>query len=82
MNGLRGHDRTYSEFMNGLRGSQCAAHTLKMATAITESTEVRGTVSVTASAKALGMPAAHTNISGGSITLAISPGPSSASAGA
>ncbi len=63
-------------------GVQCAAHTLKMATAIKGSTEVRGTVSVTASAEALGMPAAHTDIIGGSITLAISPGPSSASAGA
>ncbi len=63
-------------------GVQCAAHTHKLATAITESTEVRGTVSVTASAEALGMPAARTDISGGSITLAISTGPSSASAGA
>ncbi len=63
-------------------GVQCAAHTHKMATAITGSAEVRGTVSVTASAEALGMPAACTDISGGSITLAISPGPSSASAGA
>ncbi len=62
-------------------GAQCAAHTLKMATAITGSTEVRGTVSVTAIAEALGMPAARTDISGGSITLAISPDPSSASAG-
>ncbi len=41
---------------------QCAAHTHKIATTITGSTELRGTVSVTASAVALGMPAAHTNI--------------------
>ncbi len=61
---------------------QCA-HTLKMATTMTGSTEVvRGTVSVIASAEALGMPAAHTDISDESITLSISPGPSSASAGA
>ncbi len=53
----------------------------KMPTAMTGSTEVRGTVSVIACAEALGMPAARTDISGGSITLAISPGPSSASAG-
>ncbi len=63
-------------------GEQCAAHMHKMATTITESTEVRGTVSVTASAEALRMPAARTDISGGSITLEISPGQSFASAGA
>ncbi len=63
-------------------GVQCAAHSLEMATAIKGSTEVRGKVSVIASAEALGMPAAHTDISDGSITLAISPGTSSAFAGA
>ncbi len=61
---------------------QCAAHTHKIATAITGSTEVRGTVSAKARAAALGMPAAHIDISGGSNILAISPCTSSASTGA
>ncbi len=53
----------------------------KTVNAISGRTEVRGTVSVTANAVTLGMPAFRTDISGGSNTLVISPGQSSAFAG-
>ncbi len=66
-------------------GVQCAAHTLKMVTAITGSAADSGMPAVLESEETTGMSAARTDISGGSNTLVtslLSPGPSSASAGA
>ncbi len=54
---------------SGVGTDQYVAQTHRMATAITGSTEERGTVSVTTSAEALGMPAALAETSGGSSSL-------------
>ncbi len=58
---------------------QCAAHMLKMATAITGSAADSGMPAGLESEETTGMSAAHTDISGGSNTLVVlSSGPSSA----